>query len=132
MTGILAAMAGSAGGTFPVKITAGTVSGPNTGYSNGAAGGGTYGTLITFASPTGKVLSVLADINSLSGPMFRVTGFSVDPGQASLTNVTINGVTKTGASATYSFSSGAAQWTWTGNIGFVNGNTYTGSVYARW
>lgn len=50
----------------------------------------------------------------------KVSGFSIDPGQAWLTSVTCNGITKTGVSASsFSYSGGIAVWTWaTGNFGF--------------
>ena len=44
--------------------------------------------------------------------LITVTSFSSDPGSAWLTSVTCNGVTKTGASASFSYSGGAATWMW--------------------
>jgi hypothetical protein len=41
-----------------------------------------------------------------------VSGFSSDPGQSWLTSVACNGTTKTGATATYSYGSGSALWSW--------------------
>ena len=43
---------------------------------------------------------------------FEVSGFTADPGQAWLISVSTLGITKTGASATYLYSSGTASWVW--------------------
>lgn len=48
---------------------------------------------------------------TLTGDLF-VSGFSSDPGQSWLTSVACNGTTKTGATATYSYHSGSAEWSW--------------------
>jgi hypothetical protein len=78
----------------------------------GSGGPGSY-------SPTGltggQAVAQLADHhcggNALATTL-SVTGFSVDPGQLWLTSVTCNGVTKTAAAASFSYSSGNARWTW--------------------
>jgi len=49
---------------------------------------------------------------SLIESIFKVSGFTSDPGQAWLTSAKVNGVTRTGASAQYSYASGVAQWRW--------------------
>ena len=45
---------------------------------------------------------------------FGVSGFSSNPGQSWLTSVACNGVTVSGGAATYSYSSGRAEWIWGG------------------
>jgi hypothetical protein len=47
-----------------------------------------------------------------------ISGFSSDPGQSWLTSAQCYSVTMTGASATYSYNSGAATWRWSGAFGF--------------
>jgi hypothetical protein len=73
-------------------------------------------------SPTGltggKTVAALYTI--VTGPsctgalngQFEVSGFSSDPGQSWLTSVACNGTTKSGTTATYSYSSGTAHWSW--------------------
>lgn len=85
------------------------------GYSSSSIAFGSY-------SPTGLTGGrTVAYLNTdVTGPNclggfygnFGASGFSSDPGQSWLTSVTCNGTTKLGAIATYSYSSGTAQWTW--------------------
>jgi hypothetical protein len=49
---------------------------------------------------------------------FSAAGFSSNPGQSWTTSVTCGGVSKTGASATYSYSGGIASWQWSSTFGF--------------
>lgn len=50
---------------------------------------------------------------------------SLDPGANLFTSITANGVTKSSASAVYSYGGGVANWNWnTGPFGLVNGSTY--------
>jgi hypothetical protein len=53
-----------------------------------------------------------------------ISGFTSNPGQSWLTSASCFSVTKTGASATFSYSasSGIAMWTWTSLFGFNNPN----------
>jgi hypothetical protein len=81
-------------------------------------------------SPTGltggKAVSILEDVDagstsSCTNPvsaLLSVTGFSSSPGQSWTTSVTCGGVSKTGASASYSYSGGTASWTWSSTFGF--------------
>jgi hypothetical protein len=80
-----------------------------------ASGVGSY-------SPTGLTggETVVSLFTAVIGPLcegtlngyFQVSGFSSNPGQSWLTSVTCNGTTKTGGTATYSYSSGTAEWSW--------------------
>jgi hypothetical protein len=42
----------------------------------------------------------------------EVSGFSSNPGQSWLSSVTCNGVTNSGSTAGFSYSSGVATWEW--------------------
>jgi len=55
----------------------------------------------------------------------KVSGFSSDPGQSWTASVTCNGITKTGVSATYSYTSGSATWSWSTNFGLRSKPTGT-------
>jgi hypothetical protein len=92
-----------------------------------------YGYLGNFGSysPTGltggETVAWLADIyfgsSCSSGVVtdFKVTGFSSNPGQSWLTSVTCGGVTKTSSTSGYSYSSGAAIWSWSSSpFGFIS------------
>lgn len=51
----------------------------------------------------------------------RISGFAIDPGQAWITSMTCNGVTKTGASAaSFNYGSGKANWTWYSSFGLYS------------
>ena len=52
-----------------------------------------------------------------------LSGFTSDPGQGWLGSATAVGVTKTAPSATYSYSSGVATWTWATEFGFTGSGT---------
>lgn len=71
----------------------------------GLTGGKTVGALMALAVPCMG--------GTFSGHL-AVTGFSSDPGQSWLTSVACNGTTKTGATATYVYTSasGTATWNW--------------------
>ncbi len=57
--------------------------------------------------------------------------FASNPGAGWLKSVSANGVTKTGASATYSYTSGSGIWTWSTQFGFVNGNAYPVTIVRK-
>lgn len=88
--------------------------------------GGGYGSYSPTGLTGGKTVGSIADwvILPCSGTgaaysYILVSGFSSSPGSAWLTSVTCNGVTKTGASASFSYNSGSAVWTWGGlSFGF--------------
>jgi hypothetical protein len=100
-------------------------------YSGYRGGAGSY-------SPTGltggKTVVNLFDYNVIGTSVcttmsaiythnstFRVSGFSIDPGQAWLTSATCNGIAKTGVSASsFSYSSGTATWTWSSDFNFIS------------
>lgn len=49
---------------------------------------------------------------SLVETIFQVSGFTADPGQAWLTSAKVGAITRTGATAQYTYGSGTAQWRW--------------------
>jgi chitodextrinase len=68
--------------------------------------------------------------NPLRGTL-SVGGFTTDPGVGWLVSVTAGGVTRTGAAAAYSYSSGSALWTWNGAaglFGFSNSGTISVTI----
>ena len=66
-------------------------------------------------APPQPIYCVPANL-ALPGTMVTVAvnGFTADPGAAWLTSVAAIGKTRTGATATYSFSAGTATWRWAG------------------
>jgi hypothetical protein len=103
----------------------GTISGT---FTNGIISGA------GLASPpvlpgTNSTLNSLADVYSYPGGSYLNSVFAVnstvDPTQSAFTSITVNGVNRTSASATYSYVSGVATWTWTaGAFGLVSGTAY--------
>ncbi len=128
VSGILAAMAGSGGTIIQFSITAGT-DGTNIGFSSLTTIFGSITTPSGGTLPSGKTIKRIADF-ATNGANFAVGGLGADPGQNSLSSITSNGHTYTGASATYSFSGGNSIWTWgsTNKFGYVNGNNYSGVI----
>jgi hypothetical protein len=80
-------------------------------------------------SPTttsdGKMYGVFNDYAPGGPPsgVFGLKGLTADPGQAWLVSATGHGVTKTGASAAYTYSGGIATWSWTTTFGFTPSGT---------
>lgn len=107
-------------GASAFSITAGT-DGFNIGYASG------FGS-ITGASLDGTHSIITLEDNAAPITTLIVNGFASDPGSTWLTSMTINGITRTGASATYSHGSGTAQWTWGSTLSLVNGTAYPGSI----
>jgi hypothetical protein len=117
-------------------------------YDSGATIAGTFANgLITgtgLASPpvlpgTNSTLASLGDTYSSPGGVYINSVFSVaaatDPTQSAFTQITVNSVARTSASAVYSYSSGIATWTWTaGAFGLVAGTvyavTFTGGAFS--
>lgn len=135
MSGILGAMVGSAGiTTSTFNITAGNIAGTTlVGYSDGTAGtSGGAGGSITGGAFGGKHIAEISFISSgLNVDRLRVKGFSANPGQSWMSKVIANSVTRTGASATFTWDAVnlCATWEWAGGLfGFVNGNTYNGNT----
>jgi hypothetical protein len=105
--------------------SAGTISGT---FTNGIISG------TGLASPpvlpgTASTLNTLADVYSYPGGAYLNSVFSVnstvDPTQSAFTSITVNSITRTSASATYSYVSGVATWTWTaGAFGIAAGTGY--------
>jgi mannan endo-1,4-beta-mannosidase len=90
-----------------------------TGYGiavTGANPNPAYGSLVPATTTTGKSYTNLENtINfatGTNGATLSVSGFAASPGIGWLTSITTNGVTKTGASALYSYSAGVANWQW--------------------
>jgi hypothetical protein len=58
-----------------------------------------------------------------------LSGLAADPGQAWLVSASAHGVTKMGATATYSFANNTASWVWTGTpFGFTGTGTTTCTI----
>jgi hypothetical protein len=103
----------------PATMTSGTVTqggltwigyGPGTSYSQ---------TVLT----GGPVIVAAGDYNTGVG-FVEVCGFQSDPGSGWLYSMTINGITKPGASAKYyPGSNGCSQWSWPSLFGVVSGGT---------
>ena len=97
-------------------ITVGSTENPpfcSWGYLSGTIG--SYSPTGLTGSKTVHGLFTLVAGPSCTGTLvghLQVSGFSSDPGQSWLTSVTCNGTTTTGATATYSYTSGVAQWVW--------------------
>jgi hypothetical protein len=60
-----------------------------------------------------------------------IGGFSADPGQGFLNSGTANGVTLTGASATYSYANGQANWVWMSGPVFYGKATSAPSIFVH-
>ena len=77
----------------------------------------------------GKTVKAIYDNNSAAmclsaGSIASFGGFSASPGASWLTSAKCNGVTRTGASATFSYSAGIASWRWSGLLfGFNTSGT---------
>jgi hypothetical protein len=83
---------------------------------SGYSGGGFLGSYSPTGLSGGETIANIVDSGSCSGSEFStvgIAGFSANPGQDWLTSITCNGVTKSGSSATYSFSNQFATWVWT-------------------
>lgn len=101
-----------------------------------AAGGGGIGGNVTFAlqnspfsgtygyysggvgsiSPNqyrGNLIRAVLGVPNGSDSAYLQIIVSPDPGQHYINSITVNGVTKTAASASYSYSGGIATWQWT-------------------
>jgi hypothetical protein len=82
--------------------------------------------------PGGKSLSSLVDIKYALGTTLYsglyVAGFSSDPGSDWLVSVSAEGVTKTGAAATHSYSAGTAIWMWASQFGFPSSGSVTATI----
>lgn len=103
------------------------VAGTNTvyfGYEEGGLGSLTPSTL-------GDGIIVQRIISDPTGPLFSVVfrGFSSDPGIGYLVKIEINGISLSSTAASYSYSSGVAQWDWFANASLANGGTYTVLIY---
>lgn len=78
---------------------------------------------------TSSTLNSLGDVYSFPARSYVNSVFSVtaatDPTTSAFTSITVNGVTRTSSSATYSYAAGIATWTWTaGAFGLVSGTLY--------
>lgn len=62
-------------------------------------------------------IEILCERSSFSG--VSVSGFTSNPGTSWLTSVTCNGVDKSASSASFSYSSGMAEWIWSTEFGFA-------------
>jgi hypothetical protein len=78
----------------------------------------TFGQMTPNTTSNGYHYESLYDLSSSAGhyqqSIFSITGLTADPGQSWLTSVTALGITRAGATASYSFanSTGSAIWIW--------------------
>jgi hypothetical protein len=126
---------GSAGiSTSTFNITAASITGAapsGAGYNDGTAG--TTGSAAGSVSASGLGRGHIAEIYTTSVPDDRliVKGFTSDPGINFIVSAKVNGTSRTGSAATYSYDStnGAGKWVWSGNgWGMVTGNTYNNNT----
>jgi hypothetical protein len=87
------------------------------GFNTGTFSTGSY-------SPTGltggKTVITLYDSGTCTytSSTLTVNGFALDPGHLWATSVTCNGVTKQTSTASFTYTSGSATWTWGSTFGF--------------
>ena len=81
----------------------------------------------------GKSYDLFADFipPAVAQGMFAIGGFTSDPGRDWLYSATVNGITRTGATAGYSYNNGQATWVWPGQsqqFNFSGSGTVTGTI----
>ncbi len=86
----------------------------------------------------GATLAAFEDFgtcNSSCGPSTNssiiVSGLHGDPGSSWLLSASANGVTLTGATASYGYSGGIANWTWSSTFGFTGSGTTPATITHR-
>lgn len=86
----------------------------------------TVGSLTPTTLGDGTTVVELATVNngSTNTLFLEMSGFSSDPTAAYVVHLIINGQTWIGTSAGYSYSSGKAEWGWSGPTDLISGNTY--------
>lgn len=87
---------------------------------------GNWGTYSPTGLTGGSIVNAITDeTTNCLGPanlsLLSITGFSSDPGSTWLSSVTCGGVQKVPSSASYSYTSGTAVWTWGSKFGLSNG-----------
>lgn len=118
-----------------LSLTAGqaSISGPitYTGYNNNSYpwNNGVVGSLTGATLGDGKIVQTITDSVTLNNSILTITGFGADPGIGYLSSLLINGITRTGASAGYSWqpggNTGMAEWVWSSlTFGMINTNVY--------
>ena len=114
------------GRASPVTWSATGTAGNNVdfiGYSDGDA----YGSLTPVTTSDGKTVTDLYTDSMSGATTFKVSGFSADPGDYWLRQLTVNGHAYTPGSRSYS--GGVSTWTWPGNEGaLIDGNPITASI----
>jgi len=115
-----AGVTSSAAGKYSGTITAGDF-GTLVGLSVGAMGSRSPTTLTD-----GKTfLGLWDDVTGVAESKLTISGFGADPGASYIQAITANGVSRTGASATYVYSAGSSTWAWSVlYFGFVTTNVY--------
>lgn len=100
-------------------------------------GDGYYSSLMGSYSPTeltgGNTLFGIYDVirpgcTNPGNSSIIVSGFSSNPGSSWLTSVTCNGVENTAGSASFTYSSGQAIWSWSKLFGFSGSGNYSCSI----
>ncbi len=85
-----------------------------------------FGSVSPTTTSTGVTYREIEDLVSLGQPRsanFTIQGLTGDPGSGWLQSLTCLGVEKTGASATYGYGSGLADWIWSNYFGFSASGT---------
>lgn len=85
----------------------------------------TFGSMDTVAVAGGYTLAFLYDETVGGGAFLYITGFGADPGQSFFSTAVVGGVSKTSASASYSYSAGTAGWSWASTFGLDGSGTST-------
>ena len=115
-------------------LTQGTYSSHIVGITERGFRAGQMGSMSPASTSSGVPYDALADSN-ISGPIFSVR--ASDPGAAWLISITVGGVTRTGASATYTYTPasfglpGTATWRWSTPFGFTGSGTTAVSIAHR-
>lgn len=120
-TGTIAILLGS-GGTGPYTLSSSLTAG-GSGSGTGTVGyiSGSIGSLSPDTLSGGLTVTEIGDFYSsstLTEAVVTVSGFSTEPNQGWLGNVTCNGDTFNGAAATFTYSGGVGNWEWATSTGW--------------
>lgn len=82
---------------------------------------GNMGWMSSTSLPGGITVSVIFDQVGSSSTL-ALSGFGADPGQSYFGTITVGGVSKTSASASYAYGAGVASWTWASSYFGLDGS----------
>lgn len=133
--GYTSAQSGAVSVTTPQNYTDSAVitEGSASGYAEvlyGYLGAGVAGSISPTTLSGGKTVASFYDTNYPTSQLasVNISGFNSDPGQYWLVSASAFGVTKTGATASYSYSNGTATWNWLSDFGFLYSGTVTVTI----